>query len=629
MVNRALTIPDSVLCNAATFLRPSSSGVQIHVSHGAPTVDRLACRTVQEEHFTGGNRIMAATFFARATFAALFGSVAGLAAMGGCSLAAAEPAGPASDVVQTRSGPVQGVSGSARQSFFASPDAAPPTGELRWRVPQPAPRWTAPLHNTSSGAACVQTASPLSRPTSESEDCLTLDIHRPSGKGPYPVMVWIHGGAFATGSARIYADPSALVSKGVIVVAIQYRLGALGFLAHPALRDADGASGDYGIMDQQAALRWVRDNIAGFGGDAGNVTIFGESAGGFSVLTHMASPGSRGLFHKAIIESGAYGLAGQPTQATQEAHGTEAVAAVLSEAGTELPPACAAGVQTAACLRALPASLIQPRLMKAFAKVVPNIVPSIDGKVLPRSVKAVFTAGDNAKVPVINGANEHEHLLFLAMAEMGRRLQTRPPVLDPADKSMLMTADTYAREAQTLSAQTGVPAAELTGRGYPLAAYGTDPALQPTLASAAAGTDTTFSCKGVAVSARLSAEGAPGWMYEFRDEGSPPLIGMFGGKYVLATPQGAEHAGELPYIFNMATLNGPERVALKQTMTGYWTNFARTGNPNGSGLPVWPTFHSGRVQALDVPARGGVAPMPVASFRAEHKCDTVWVQDRL
>jgi para-nitrobenzyl esterase len=578
---------------------------------------------------------MAATFIARATVAALCGSVAGLAAMGSARAAATEPLPPSPEIVQTRTGPVQAVSGTAMQSFFAIPFAAPPTGDLRWRAPQPAAHWTVPLHNMTSGAACVQTASPLSRPTSESEDCLTLDIHRPSGtagsngKGPLPVMVWIHGGAFATGGARIYSDPSALVSKGVIVVAIQYRLGAMGFLAHPALRDADGASGNYGIMDQQAALRWVRDNIAGFGGDPGNVTIFGESAGGFSVLTHLASPGSKGLFHKAIIESGAYGLSGQPTQATQETHGTEAVAAVLAEAGADLPPACAAGAQTAACLRALPASMIQPKLMKAFAKVVPNIVPSIDGKVLPRSVKAVFAAGDNARVPVINGANEHENLLFLAMAEMGRRLQARPPVLDPTDKSMVMTADDYAKEAKTLSAQTGVPLAVLTERGYPLTAYGQDPALQPTLAGAAAGTDTTFSCTGVAVSDKLAAEGTQSWMYEFRDEGSPPLIGTFGGKYVLATPQGAEHAGELPYIFNMTALNGPERVALKQTMAGYWTNFAKTGNPNGSGLPAWPAFGSGRVQALDVPARGGVVPMPVASFRTEHKCDTVWTQHRL
>jgi para-nitrobenzyl esterase len=546
----------------------------------------------------------------------------GLLAMGSTALAA--DAGP--DRVQTRSGPVEAVPRGAMQSYFAIPYAAPPVGDLRWRPPQPAARWTAPLANPKSGAACIQTTGSVFRSTADSEDCLLLDVHRPVGTGPFPVMVWIHGGAFVTGSAAVYADPTPLVSRGVIVVAINYRLGALGFMAHPALRDADGASGNYGIMDQQAALRWVRDNIAAFGGDPKNVTLFGESAGGFSVLSHLASPGSAGLFQKAIIESGAYGVSGQLTQAETESRSQEAVSQVLGDAGTDAPAACREGAQSAACLRALPVSLVQGRLMNAFNTAIPNIIPSVDGKVLPRTIKATFAAGANNKVPVINGSNENENLLFLALNELGQRLAAKPPVLDATNRSFLMTPEAYAKGAETLAAESGVPVAELTGKAYPLSAFGADTALQPSLAAAAAGTDSTFSCNGINVSARVAAQGSPVWMYEFRDQSSPPLVGRFGGKYVLSLPQGAAHASELPYVFNMVDLGSPDRQALKDTMSGYWASFARTGDPNGAGRPAWPAFREGRIQGLDVTARGGVGPMAASAFRTQHKCDTVWAR---
>jgi len=552
----------------------------------------------------------------------LIGAASALA-IGHAAMAADAPA----DLVRTASGPVQAVARGTFSSYFAIPYAAPPVGELRWRPPQPAQPWSAPLANPKSGAACIQTAGSVFRSGVESEDCLVLDVHRPAGKGPFPVMVWIHGGAFVTGSAASYADPTPLVSQGVIVVALNYRLGALGFMALPALRDADGAAGDYGIMDQQAALRWVRDNIAAFGGDPKNVTLFGESAGGFSVMSHLASPGSAGLFQKAVIESGAYGVSGQLTQAELEARSGEAVDRVLAEAGADAPAACSAGVKTAACLRALPTSLVQARLMKAFNTAVPNIIPSVDGKVLPRTIKATFAAGANNKVPVINGSNEDENLLFLALNELGQRLSAKPPVLDAANRSFLLSPDGYAKGAATLSAESGVPAAELTGRDYPLSAYGSDPALQPTLAAAAAGTDSTFACNGLNVSARIAAQGSPVWSYEFRDQTSPPLVGRFGGKYVLATPQGAAHASELPFVFNMVDVGPADQQALKATISGYWASFARSGDPNGPGRPAWPAFRSGHVQALDVAGRGGVAPMATSAFRQEHKCDTVWARE--
>ncbi|OYU68581.1 MAG: carboxylesterase [Alphaproteobacteria bacterium PA2] len=533
--------------------------------------------------------------------------------------------GAAPEVAMTTGGPVKATARGAMTSYFAIPYAAPPVGELRWRAPQPAAKWTAPIAKAKSDASCLQTGAASFRSAGDSEDCLYLDVHRPTGDGPFPVMVWIHGGAFTSGSSGFYADPAPMVTKGVIVVAMNYRLGSLGFLAHPALRDADGSAGNYGIMDQQAALRWVQANIEGFGGDPKNVTIFGESAGGFSVLTHLASPGSAGLFSKAIIESGAYGVSGQLTQAELEASSAKALAKVL-EARDDAPATCNPANVTADCLRALPASLVRGKLMNAFTTAVPNIIPSVDGKVLPQTIKATFAAGQNNKVPVINGSNENENTLFIALGELGARFAAKPPNFNPADRSFLMTAEAYAKAAEEQSKVSGVSAADLTGKHYPLKAYGKDTALQPTLASAAAGTDATFSCNGINVSARMAAQGTPVWMYEFRDQGAPSLVGTFGGKYVLSFPQGAAHASELPYLFNMMDVGSADRKALKETMATYWTNFARSGDPNGKGAPTWAGFKGGKVQALDVPEDGGVRAMAASAFRAQHKCTTAWVK---
>ncbi|MCA3752217.1 MAG: carboxylesterase family protein, partial [Phenylobacterium sp.] len=373
----------------------------------------------------------------------------------------------AAPVVQTRSGPVQATVRGDMLSYFAIPFAAPPVGDLRWRAPQPAARWTAPIAASKTASPCLQTGLAAAfRANNDSEDCLYLDVHAPAGKGPFPVMVWIHGGAFALGDASTYADPSPLVSRGVVVVAIHYRLGAMGFLAHPALRDAKGSAGDYGMMDQQAALKWVRANISRFGGDARNVTIFGESAGGFSVLTHLASPLSKELFDKAIIQSGAYGVGEQLTQAGMEARSQAALTAALD--GQALPPGCDAAALTAACLRALPETLLRGKLLAAYGRAVGNLVPSVDGRVLPDTIQALFAAGRNHRVPVLNGANEDENRLFLALDELGRRVAARPPSFDPADRSFLMTPAAYLASAKDVEARLGVPAADLTEKYYPL-----------------------------------------------------------------------------------------------------------------------------------------------------------------
>ena len=239
------------------------------------------------------------------------------------ALAAAVPAASASTpsaggtgrgpVAGTANGAVRGLANGAVDEFLGIPYAAPPVGALRWQPPQPAASWSGVRDATRFAPHCPQSPSPFGQP-STSEDCLFLNVFTPRHQhagSHFPVMVWIHGGALVTGESNDY-DPTALAEDGVTVVTINYRLGALGFLAHPALADANGQSGDYGLMDQQAALRWVRCNIASFGGNPRNVTIFGESAGGLSTLSQVASPQARGLFERAIVESGSYNLTQAP-----------------------------------------------------------------------------------------------------------------------------------------------------------------------------------------------------------------------------------------------------------------------------------------------------------------------------
>ena len=553
---------------------------------------------------------------------------AGLAAVALAGVLAPSAASAAAEpgrIVRTAGGPVQATARGDMVTWYAIPYAAPPVGDLRWRAPRPAAKWTETLARAKSASPCLQTGGENAfRSRTDSEDCLYLDVHAPAqASGRLPVMVWIHGGAFTTGDASTYSDPRPLVSRGVIVVSIQYRLGAMGFLAHPALREKDGSAGDYGIMDQQAALKWVRANIARFGGDARNVTIFGESAGGFSVLTHLASPLSKGLFDKALIQSGAYGVDGQLTQARMEAKASAALKSAMD--GQDAGPACKADPASAACLRSLPDSIVRGRLMGAFGKEVGNLVPSVDGRVLPATVKDIFAAGRNNRVPVVNGANEDEMRLFLALNELGARLRSQPPNVNPADRSFLLTADAFRASARQVESERGVRAADLTERYYPLSRFGDDPALQPSLASAAASTDSTFSCNGINVSDRIAAQGGRVWMYEFRDQTAPPLVGAFGGRYILSLPQGAAHASELSYLFIPRAANPTdEQKALQATMAAYWTNFARTGDPNGAGVPDWAAFARGRVQALDVASGGGVTGMTADAFRDQHHCRTAW-----
>src|SRR6266852_5987883 len=385
------------------------------------------------------------------SFASLVRSLSFAAVAIAASAATAEEREPA---VATSDGRVRGTSSDGVDRFLGIPYGAPPVGNLRWRPPQPHGRWRGVRDATAFANHCPQLVSPFGL-ASTTEDCLYLNVFRPARddqegdegrrrgddeghEGRLPVMVWIHGGGLLVGESDDY-DPVRLVRHGVIVVTINYRLGVLGFLAHPALtaESPDHASGNYGLMDQQAALRWVQRNIARFGGDPRRVTIFGESAGGLSVHSHLASPLSAGLFHHAIVESGAYALT-QPSLAAAEAQGT----AVARAAG------CSA--QTASCLRAAPVATLLAAL------TVPTVVPDVDGKVLTQTIQAAFTSGSFNRVPVIEGSNHDEWRLFVAL---NIDLVTGP--LTPAQYTGAI--------AVTLGVPLGTAA--LLGSFYPLAGY--------------------------------------------------------------------------------------------------------------------------------------------------------------
>jgi len=530
----------------------------------------------------------------------------------------------APDVAQTAGGEVKGVDRLGMRSYFAIPYAMPPTGERRWTAPAPAQPWPARLEKTVSASPCLQTSNSPFRLPNDSEDCLYLDVHAPTGQGPFPVMVNFHGGNFVTGGTVQYADPSPLVSNGVIVVNVGYRLGAMGFLAHPALVQ-DGAAGNYGIMDQQLALRWVQDNIARFAGDSTNVTIFGESAGGFSVMAHLASPGSKGLFVKAIVQSGNYGNDRQPSGAQMAAISTGVVDNAIKAAKSAgvAGIGCEAGAVTAACLRSLPDAVVRNQLAAAIYTALPNPVPSVDGKVLPKSVKATFAAGENIKVPMIDGTNQDEYALYIAIAEDGRRQAASN--FDPADTRFALPATVYAPTIATLTAGSGVAPADLVSTWYPLAGFGNVPAIQPSLAVSTLATDLGFACPALRTVQRVAAQSTPVYMYEFRDQTAIPSVGIVNGKYYLSFAQGAAHSYDLQYLYNLHDLGNDERRALQAAMARYWTNFARSGDPNRGGDVVasWPAFTGpDKVLGLDVASGGGVKAL--SSFEADHKCVAPW-----
>ncbi len=491
---------------------------------------------------------------------------------------AAAAGGP---VVSTADGAVRGLANGAVNEFLGIPYAAPPVGVLRWRPPQPAASWTGIRGATQFAPHCPQLAGPFGQ-ASTSENCLFLNVFtpRPQRAGShFPVMVWIHGGALVSGESNDY-DPTQLVADGVTVVTINYRLGALGFLAHPALAGANGQSGDYGLMDQQAALRWVQRNIAGFGGNPHNVTIFGESAGGLSVLSQVASPQARGLFERAIAESGSYNL-------------TQASLSSAEAAGQTFAANAGCASQAAACLRKLPVSTILANQDAA------GYTPNINSQVLPETLKSAFASGDFNRVPIINGTNRDEWRLFVALSELAGN-----PV----------TASNY---QSMISSTLGIPAAAaaIIAAKYPLSAFPS-----PSIALGAVGTDAIFACPALAIDQSVS-HFVPTFGYEFNDENAPELF-----LPPVSFPYGAAHASEIQYLMDLPTAAFPGTLSAQQQqlasiMKGYWTNFAKRGIPAASGTPFWPLFSNltQKMQSLAPPT-----PQTETDFASTHNC-AFWI----
>ncbi len=462
----------------------------------------------------------------------------GLAAV----LALAAPA--AAQTVKTKSGDVAGVTRDGVAAWKGIPFAAPPVGDLRWQPPQPAESWTGVRQATDFGPACPQPergdGGGVGAPSSQDEDCLTLNVFAPAGAANLPVMVWIYGGAFRLGysGAALY-DGTEFAKDGIVLVTINYRLGLLGFFAHPALTSAaaaDAPLGNYGLMDQIAALKWVQDNIAAFGGDPKNVTAFGESAGGSSMIYLLTNPNAKGLFAKAIVESGG-GLQRPVALKETEARGVASAANIGLGAGATL-----------ADLRARPAQ----DWIKAQGGLQGGLGfgPFIDGRFVTEAPWEAFRDGRAADVPLVIGANSNE-----------------------------------ASVLTTLGVPTGALAAAVGPRLAALRRLYGDATSEAEFTREAMG-DVVFVAPSRWVAGATSS-GAPSWLYYF--------------SYVAAARRaalpGANHGSEIPYVFKswtgmplLARAMTADDKAMSTMMHDCWVAFAKTGRPACAPAPEWPAY---------------------------------------
>ena len=497
-------------------------------------------------------------------------------------------------VALTESGLVIGFTAEGIDQFLGIPYAAPPVGDLRWTPPKSYgffPGFV--LQATQFGSECPQAGG-------GSENCLFLHVFTPSsqsgntGRG-LPVMVWIHGGGLIEGSSTPY-NPPRLVSNGVIVVTLNYRLGYLGFFAQSAIDAEDHLKGNYGLMDQQFALNWVRKNIAAFGGDPDKVTIFGESAGGQSVYAQLASPLASGLFRGAISESGSYTefqdyFSDIVTLAQAETTGTTAV-----PSGAAIADSVGCTSQTASCLRAVPAATLVA--IEPFP-----VYPFVDGTLLTQTPGAAFASGEFNRVPVMSGTNHDEYRLFVA--------EDYDLVGNP-----ILTSSEYDTATTDLWGPSLAPSVLLF---YPFANYpfGGE-------ALGASGTDGVFSCPA-RIADQLLSNFVTTYTYEFNDENAPPAQSEFGG--LLTFPLGAYHSAEVPYIFDSPNVFGlpeilsSEQKRLAKAMINYWTQFAKNLNPNSSDEPLWSPYNtsSDEFQSF-IPPR----PTVESNFDSTHQCSIFW-----
>jgi len=457
----------------------------------------------------------------------------------------------------TESGPVKGFTVGDVAEFRGIPYAAPPVGVRRWQTPHAPLPWTGTRDATAYGPACEQqlAAYPVS------EDCLTLNIFAPSSataKSNLPVMVWIHGGGFIGGSGRDF-DASALANNdNLVVVTINYRLGYFGFLAHPALSAADpnDVSGNYGLRDQQASLWWVRRNIAGFGGDPSKITIFGESAGGQSVIDLLVGLGT-GPLSAAIVQSGSY-MTTLPTLVSQE------------EAGLKFGRSLGCGSKSLNCLKRLSAAALNSLNPLSSLGAVS---PLVDGDMIRSQPVQALAFGRFQHIPVINGSNHDEYRLFTGL----ERWATNAPAMTPKQYKA------------KVAAQFGDMAPKI------LHAYALKDFAQPDYAYAAILTDVTFACNAHLLTAQM-ARSTKVYEYELDD----PDAFTASGPVIAGFSYGSAHSSDLNYLFpdyNVAAFHpdgppplSPGQKELRQSMRLFWTNLARKGDPSGKLVGDWPAF---------------------------------------
>ena len=516
-----------------------------------------------------------------------------------CCLAASAAAKP----VTTADGPVEGITRDGVEQFLGLPFAAPPVGARRWMPPQPAKKWIVLRPAKAFGPTCAQvtTLGPFAGPPNSNEDCLYLNVFTPDTKAKLPVLVWIHGGGYFDGASNDY-DASKLAAQGkLVVVTINYRLNLFGFLSHPAL-DAQGKPfGNYGLMDMQAALKWVQTNIAAFGGDAKNVTLGGQSAGAGAAAAHVISPGSAGLFHRAIFQSGGY----SPI----------APLAAARERGIKFADAAGckgSDAQIALCLRALPAAKVAALSGTESATSAFVSGPMIDGTVIPRQAIDAFSTGRFARMPIMMGTTRDEGNFTAGIAQYFKK-----------DRSAITRKEFGDYVQRTYGGNAGPGG---TPPAYPKDAV---PALTKHYAGVvphqnwAALHGDMLACRGLHVAGAI-AKHAPLYMYRFDDRTAPSYFPKMDG----FTP-GAYHTGDIPYVF-IGYHGGPDglRVPLTQKQTSLsdkmiaaWANFAATGNPNGRGDAPWPRWQAGDARpAYFLQDDAWKNTLTNAQFAAAHNC---------
>jgi para-nitrobenzyl esterase len=452
-------------------------------------------------------------------------------------------------------GQLHGIEATNFDAWIGIPYAAPPVGSLRWVAPQPVQPWPGVRDATNFGNRCVQGTGwdPGYQTPKLNEDCLDLNVYAPgNARRNLPVLVWIHGGGF-TGGAGQDTDPRQYVQRNdAIVVTINYRLGVLGYLNLPQL-SSDG-SGNFGLLDQQAALRWVNKNIAKFGGDSRNITIAGQSAGGSSVCDQLASPAAKGLFEKAVIVSGSCSMG---TVAAGQATSQQVVTAL----------GCGGASDVLACLRAVPTAKI---VALQATGVSPR--PSIGGAAFPLDPAQAVATGQFNRVPVINGSVHDERRLFI--------FQGYDYVGNP------LTASQY---VNLVDSTYGAAAPQVLAK-YPVSNYSS-----PDIAWATMQTDSLDQARKV-TDDELS-KWTPTYAYEFQVEDTPEFTSIYllqqTNAAAKAFPFGATHVDDLAYLWQYLGLTVPltdAQLALSDQITEFWNNFQRTGDPNGSGVPDWTRY---------------------------------------